>query len=472
MTVPILTVKEVSKRYGAVKALSGISTSFFPGEIHAVLGENGAGKSTLMGVLSGFVSPEKGEVLLRGNPAPLGQSHAMRAMGVGMVHQHFMLVPEFTVGQNLALAELGGLSGYLDEPRLIAGALQWAIRLGWTVDPSVKTRDLPVGAQQRIEILKALAGDGDILILDEPTAVLTPSEAEELFVVLRRLRDEGKAVILIAHKISEIIAAADRVTVLRKGLLVASCPMAQTNPDQLSEWMVGEVPAAKSTGETTVGSVLVRAEHLGVKGDRGEVAVSDLTFQICAGEVFGVGGVDGNGQLELAEAIAGVRDHEGQFHTAGSIAYVPQDRHRDGLALNLSIEENLTLGALQNLALGGRRLFNLGKIREWALGLISSYEIKVGSISDPVSSLSGGNQQKIIVARSLSNRPDIIVAINPTRGLDLKATSFVHDQLRLAQERGAAILLVSTDLAELQALSTRLTYLSRGSFSDHLVGAF
>lgn len=467
---PILTVEGVSKSYGPVRALHQVSTAFRAGEIHAVLGENGAGKSTLMGVIAGFVVPDFGEVALRGSPMPFGRAFAARDLGIQMVHQHFQLVPTLTVAENLALANLGSLVGGLNVREAATPALAVAERLGWPIDPARLTGDLPVGAQQRVEILKALAQSSDVLILDEPTGVLTPGEAEDLFAVLRRLKSEGKAIILIAHKLSEVMAVADTATVLRRGQMVARADLATTSVDQLAEWMVGEPPVTRQKSTPAKGEVRLAARDLRVKGDRGEEAVRGISFEVRAGEVLGIGGVDGNGQVELAEALAGIRPvASGERRVSGAPGYIPQDRQHDGLALGLSITENLLLSGLPPLVRRGP-FWSPRAAAAWGAGLVRDYDVKIGRQEDAARSLSGGNQQKLVVARVLDPQPQAVIAVNPTRGLDLKAADAVRQRLRTAAANGAGVVLISTDTDELEATADRIIYLSRGQLSEQLVG--
>lgn len=465
---PVLVVEGVSKRYGSVQALNRVSVGFSAGEVHAVLGENGAGKSTLMGVLAGFVVPDEGSVQLGGEPAPVGRPFEAKARGIAMVHQHFMLVPNFSVEENLALDELGVLGRGLDTRALARPALELAESLGWEIDGQARTGGLPVGVQQRVEILKALTGEARVVIFDEPTAVLAPDEVGDLLALLRRLADEGRAVVLIAHKLSEVLAVADRVTVLRRGDLVASAERAAVTEQMLAEWMVGELPPVRQPLGEAAGEVVLRGTGLTVLGNRGETAVRGLDLEVRAGEVVGIGGVDGNGQLELAEALAGVRALAGgrlEWPAGeGRLAYIPQDRQAAGLALGLSIEENLWVGSVEEGERVRRGFLNLGELRTWAAGLVREYQVKVGSVRDPVRSLSGGNQQKVVVARSLALAPAVVVAMNPTRGLDVKATDFVHEQLLGAARRGAGVVLISTDWDELAAVGSRVLTLSRGRF--------
>ncbi len=466
MSTPVLRVEGVSKRYGDVRALIDVSLDFDKGEIHAVLGENGAGKSTLMGVIAGFVVPDAGRVLLKGAPLPPGRPHETKGAGIEMVHQHFMLVQEFTVAENLALARLGSLRGVLRTADVASAALAIAADLGWDVDPQAKIRDLPVGAQQRIEILKALCGDADVLILDEPTAVLSAEETEDLFRVLRQLRDDGKCVVLIAHKLSEILAVADRVSVLRNGALVATAPRADVDEATLAEWMVGEMPEPRSPLAPSSNEPLITVADLQVLGSRGEVAVRGVSFQVSPGEILGVGGVDGNGQVELAEALAGVRKLlSGSIRwreAEGTIGYVPQDRQGQGLALGMSVTDNVLIEVHDQPEMSIGPFLRTRAIREHARRLVGEYDVRVSDIDDAAASLSGGNQQKLVVSRVLEARPDLVVASSPTRGLDVRAAAFVQQRLLQAAKEGAAVVLFSTDLDELAALATRTVFMSRG----------
>ncbi len=460
---PLLEARSISKRFGAVRALDDVSVSFKPGEIHAVLGENGAGKSTLMGVLAGFVIPDSGQTFLHGHRLPLGKAFECSRSGVGMIHQHFTLVPEFTVAENLALAHLNSLWKPLNVKALAKHALELADDLGWFLDPDVKVRNLPVGTQQRIEILKALAGDADALLFDEPTAALSQDEVRDLFQALRRLSDKGKAIILIAHKLAEVMAVADKVTVLRKGKFVATALTADTNEIELAEWMVGRLPAGLNKKQTKALEPGLSVNDLQVLGDRGEMAVKRVTFAIDRGEVLGIGGVDGNGQIELAEALAGVRPFTGSSDFEGKepvLAFIPQDRQLDGLALTMSVKDNLMIGRVRS------RFLNRRALATWAKSLADRYDVRIDSIDDPVAALSGGNQQKVVVARELDSAPDLLVAVNPTRGLDIRATEFVHRSILDARDAGAAVALFSTDLDELAALSSRTLFMSSGRLYD------
>ena len=405
-----------------------------------------------------------------------------------MVHQHFTLVPAFTVAENLALdAPTRGrqaLRPYRAEAAA-EHALATARSLGWELPSAARVADLPVGMQQRVEIVKALATDARLLIFDEPTAVLSRNEIGELFEVLRRLRATGKTVLLIAHKLSEILAIADRVTVLRRGRRVASCLVQETDAEQLAAWMIGAAPTSSAPSpipdpvrlmaDTSVAPAL-NAVGLRVRGDRGEQSVHGIGLTVGRGEIFGIGGVDGNGQTELAEALTGLRPCEADTLTWGAqpfqpgraprLGYIPQDRRRMGLALSMSVADNLLFDAVREPEFRVGPLLRRRALGDLAESLMRDFDIRASGPGLPAAALSGGNQQKIVVARALRGAPELIVAMNPTRGLDIGATRFVHSQLRLARNRGAAIVLISTDLDELAALSDRAAILSNGELSS------
>jgi simple sugar transport system ATP-binding protein len=476
MSDPVLRVERVSKRFGDVRALRDVSLEFLPGEIHGLLGENGAGKSTLMSVLAGFVVPDSGSVRVAGGAiVPFGRPHEVRAMGIEMVHQHFMLVPEFTVLENFALGTMDLMSGVLDAVEVSSRLSGVADDLGWEIDASARTGSLPVGLQQRLEIMKALAGRARVLILDEPTAVLSPDEVLDLFRVLRRLRDGGTCVILIAHKLSEVMSVADRVTVLRHGEFVATSKTADVDEATLATWMVGDLPAARSPVPQSGRGVLVSVRGLKVGGARGEEAVRGATFEVNRGEVLGIGGVSGNGQIELAEALAGlraVRSGEIAWSEPGAtVGYVPQDRQGQGLALSMSVRDNFLIGGLDDVELWQGPFLKPTVLRGRVAGLVRDYAIKVGGTGDPARSLSGGNQQKLVVSRTLSRDPDLIVAHNPTRGLDVRATAFVQDRILSAARAGASVVLFTTDLDELASLSSRTLFMNRGALNVGGAGA-
>lgn len=438
---PVLYAREITKRFGSTVALDSVSIELLPSEVHVVLGENGAGKSTLVGVLSGNLDFDYGEMQGGGR-------------GIGVVHQHFALVPAFTVSENIALATNRN-AVLLDADEESKAAFETARGLGWEL-PNARTGLLGVGVQQRIEIVKALVQGSRAVLFDEPTAALTSSETKELFRVIEKIRAEGRGVVLITHKLDEALAIADRITVLRKGKVVASVLRENASASQLAEWMVGDIPAHLTRSETHIGEVTVKAENLRVTGDRGNAAVDGVSFEIRAGEVLGFGGVDGNGQVELAEALAGIRHPSSGGLKAPAAAYIPQDRQRDGLALDMSIEENLLISDSSQGFLSRRG------VREWANKLIAEFDIRSDSAARPARSLSGGNQQKVVVARALASKARFIVATNPTRGLDIRAENYVHSALLGARDSGAAVALFSADLDELAKIADRTVFMSSG----------
>ncbi len=486
----------IVKRFYATTALDGVDFEVAQGEIHALLGENGAGKSTLMHVLAGITRPDSGEIRIDGQAVVIDSPRTARALSIAMVHQHFTLVPAFTVEENLALDRPGAGNRWFYRPGETAGpAIDRAANLGWEIRATDRVLDLPVGAQQRVEIVKALSTGARIVIFDEPTAVLTAAEVEDLFEVLRRLCAEGHAIILIAHKLAEVLAVADRITVLRRGRNVAVVEATATTQRELAAWMIGArpksdtVPATEPMERGTLqrppvshveGAALVaRAIH--VTGDRGIEAIKGLTLEVGRGEIFGIGGVDGNGQGELAEALVGIRRvvsgsiiWDGRPIAPGRypvVGYIPQDRRRDGLAVGLSIEENLLFAAVRAPEYRIGPFLRRRALNTLARRLVADFDIRTNNPALPAASLSGGNQQKIVVARAMHANPDLIVAVSPTRGLDIGSTRFVHDQLRRARDRGAAVVLISTDLEELQALADRGAILSGGRLNEYSFAA-
>ncbi len=465
--MPTLDADQISVSFGPLKALDNVSVTFEAGEIHAILGENGAGKSTLMNVLAGFLVADRGGISLSDQPLPAGDPIRVREMGIQMVHQHFMLVPEFSIEENLALSRLGSLRGSLDIADLTTPHRTLAAELGWPLSFQGRTANAAVGIQQRAEILKALTGNSKVIILDEPTAVLSPAETEDLFRILRDQRDRGKTIILIAHKLREIISVADRATVLRKGKVVATTKISDTTVQQLANWMVGEAKSSSVVPSASLGERLVNLDSICAKGDRGELAVDGISLQVRAGEIVAIGGVDGNGQIELAEALVGIRGiTSGTRSIPARIGYIPQDRQSDGLALELGLEDNFLIAGYRDAELRNGPLLRRRLIREWATKLVQSYKIKVQNLGDQASSLSGGNQQKIVVSREIGNRPELLVAVNPTRGLDFNATSFVLDSIRQAASAGAAVVLISTDADEIEAIADRTMYISAGKLIE------
>lgn len=482
---PLLTMRGIAKRFGGTLALDGVDFDLRHGEIHALLGENGAGKTTLMNILRGLLVPTAGEIRLRDAPIHFGSPIDAARAGIGMVHQHFLLVPSFTVIENLALASASDTRLILNTAPLAARATETANRLGWPLPPLNRiTSDLPVGTQQRIEILKALLGDAQILLFDEPTAVLAPQEIDELLNVLRRLRDEGRSLVFVSHKLGEVMAVCDRVTVLRRGRNVGTVDIADTDASDLAQRMVGtsgrhlelSMPRDNATTPRRNTPVLTVA-HLATRGEGDSIALRDITFTVNRGEILGFAGVDGNGQTELAQALTGLRpwtggavEFDGQpIHRLRprdlerfGVALIPPDRHREGLALTLSIAENLMLEATQLPQFGRGPFLNHKALRRFAEQTARDFDIRAENLNSPAGALSGGNQQKIVIARALWRKPKLLVAVSPTRGLDVAAAAYVHTLLRERQAAGGAILLISTELDEVIALSGRIAVLDEG----------
>ena len=481
--VPIIEMKGIVKVYpDGTKALKGVDFSVKQGEIHGLLGENGAGKTTLMKILSGMLHPTEGKIYVRGKEVRFKSPADALANGIGMVHQHFTLVEVFDALHNIILGMEGhGLFSKINVDKAREKLKKLMEDLNFRVPLDVPVEDLPVGVQQRIEILKMLFRDVDVLILDEPTAVLTPIEVEELFAVLRKLKAEGKTIIFISHKLNEVIELTDRVTVLRKGEVIGTVKTSEATPQLLARMMVGrDVVLRIQKPPKEPGEPILRVENLWVKGDRGEDAVKDLAFEVRAGEIFGIAGVEGNGQTELIEAITGLRRPEKgriilndrditgrppkELYDAG-MAHIPEDRTRMGLILDMTVTENAILG------LQWRKEFqrwvgtiDWGKARRHTERLINEFEIVAPGVDAPVKSLSGGNQQKLIVAREVSKKPVLIVASQPTRGVDVASTEYIRNYLVKLRNEGKAVLLVSADLDEILQLSDRMGIMYEGEF--------
>jgi len=476
----LLSLRGVSKRFGAVQALSDVALDFAAGEIHAILGENGAGKSTLMHILDGVHRPDAGTIRLDGTPMTFTSPRAARRAGIGMVHQHFTLIEALTVAENLALSLPQTSRWRFDAAAAATEAQMLARRIGLELSaPDALVSGLPVGARQRLEILKALAGAGRVLILDEPTAVLTPQEAGQLFAMLRQLRADGRLVIFITHKLREVKEVADRVTVMRRGRVVATAMVDAISEREMAEQMVGDIVAARPrvAAHANGRPAAIEVSRLGARGDRGIDTLVEVSFSVRAGDIFGIAGVDGNGQRELFEVLVGLRRPAAGTVTvsgrplttftpraalAAGIGHIPPDRHRDGLVLPMTIEENLLLhrGILERFSRSG--LLRSDAARRFAADLARRYAIQSAGLDAPVRALSGGNQQRVIVARELAERPAVLVTVNPTRGLDIAAARAVGDALIDAAEQGCAVILISTDLDEVLDLSTSVSVLSRG----------
>jgi simple sugar transport system ATP-binding protein len=476
---PILELRGITKRFPGVLANDQIDITLNEGEIHALLGENGAGKTTLMNILYGLYEPDEGEVYVRGVPLEVDEPGDAIAAGIGMVHQHFMLIPVFTVTENVMLGdEQVRYADLLDRKRGAAEVSRLSEQYGLTVDPEVHVRDIPVGVQQRVEIIKLLYRKADILILDEPTAVLTPQEAGELFKIMRSLAAQGKSIIFITHKLGEVMQVADRITVLRRGRVVGTTMPTKADKKVLAEMMVGrEVLLEVEKGPANPGESVLEVKDLLVADDRNQVAVDEVSFEVRAGEVLGIAGVQGNGQTELVEAVTGLREsHSGTIHLNGeeitgstpreitehASAHVPEDRQRDGLVLTFPVAHNLVLNTYYLEPFTQRNILQLDPILEHANNLIEQFDIRTPGPLTTVRSLSGGNQQKVIVAREFSRPIKLLVASQPTRGLDVGSIEYIHNRIIEKRDEGTAVLLVSPELDEIMQLADRIAVMYRG----------
>ena len=486
-SVPALEMRGITKRYPGIVANDHIDLDVRRGEIHALLGENGAGKTTLMNVLYGLARPNAGQILLDGKPVQIqGPSDAI-ARGISMVHQHFMLVPVLSVAENVVLgAETMGRGPFLDRQEASKRIAALAARFGFALDADAKVGSLSVGQQQRVEILKALYRDAQILVLDEPTAVLTPQETDEIFVLLRKLADDGRSIIFISHKLYEVLAIADRITVIRRGRVIGERKPGETTESELAELMVGrEVELTVDRGESHAGAPLLMVEGLRVTDDRHHEIVPGATFQIRSGEILGIAGVAGNGQDELVEALIGLRKPSAGKVTLGGldvtgrspremneaeVGYVPGDRHRFGLILGFPVYDNLILTSYY------RAPYSRGVLRDDAAVLrsageqIENYDIRVPSADVATSTLSGGNQQKVVVAREFDRELKLLILDQPTRGLDVGSIEFIHNQMIAKRDAGTAVLLVSAELDEVMEISDRIAVMYRGRIVAELDG--
>ena len=475
----VIEMKGITKIFPGTIANEDVNFDLLQGETHVLLGENGAGKTTLMNVLYGLYQPEKGEILVAGKVEKiLGPNDAIR-FGIGMVHQHFMLVSNFTVAENIVLGAEPKKGLKLDLKKAIADVKELSEKYGFAIDPTSVIEDITVGQQQKVEILKALYRGANILILDEPTAVLTPQEIKELGIIIRNLEKEGKSVILITHKLKEVMSMSDRVTILRRGKITGTVNTKDTSIDQLAELMVGrKVNLVIDKKEANAGKELLLVEKLCAKDQRGISVVKDLDLTVKSGEIFGIAGVDGNGQSELVEVLTGLRkplsgkiilnnkDIFGKSPreiTEDGISHIPEDRHKRGLILKYSLYENSVLGMHKNKPFSKGLIMNYKAIREHCQKLIKDFDIRTPNDEVDASSLSGGNQQKLIAAREITKDPQLLIASQPTRGLDVGAIEYIHKRLVDERDRGKAVLLVSLELDEIMALSDRIGVIYDGN---------
>ncbi len=481
---PVLELRGITKQFPGVLANDDINLTLEKGEIHALLGENGAGKSTLMNILYGLYKPTKGEIFINGQKIEItGPTDAIR-QGIGMVHQHFMLIPVLTVTENVMLGEetlRGGL--FLDRKTVAKRIREISQKYGLQVDPNAYIKDLPVGIQQRVEIIKVLYRHANILILDEPTAVLTPQEVEELFGIIKSLVAQGVSLIFITHKLKEVLAVADRITVIRRGRTVGTTTPTQATSQSLAEMMVGravELMVHKTIA--TPGEPMLSVENLFVRDDRGNPAVKGVSFEVKVGEVLGLAGVQGNGQTELVKALTGLSHSEsGTIKIAGKninhaspreitelgVSHVPEDRQRDGLVLKFPIKDNMILNTYYNTFAKGV-VIDEEKVNENAAQLVKEFDVRTPSIEATAGTLSGGNQQKVIVAREFSRPIKLLIASQPTRGLDVGSIEYIHGRIIQKRDEGAAVLVVSTELDEIRALSDRIAVMFEGQIVDIL----
>jgi len=476
--MPILELQDISKAFPGVLANDRIGLTLDPGEIVGLLGENGAGKSTLMNIVYGLLAPDSGRIRVDGRPVRIRSPRQAIGLGIGMVHQHFMLVEPLTVTENIVLGREPSRAGVIDFRAARSRVADLSRRYGLKVDPDARIRDLSVGMQQRVEILKALYQGARILILDEPTAVLTPQEVVELFRVIRSLVAEGLAVLFITHKLEEVLSAADRIVVMRDGRVVGETRPQETDEVGLARMMVGrEVVLRVEKAPAHPAGPVLEVRGLGVADDRGLPAVRDVSFTVRGGEVVGVAGVDGNGQRELIEAVVGLRrPREGTIALSGrditrmgareaiaaGVSHVPEDRHRRGLVLEFDVAGNLILGDHRRPPFARRGVLQAAAIADNARRRIEEYDVRTPSARTPAGNLSGGNQQKVVLARELGRKPKLLVAAQPTRGLDVGAIEFVHRRILAARDAGTAVLLVSLELEEILALADRILVLFGG----------
>ncbi|EHJ57448.1 hypothetical protein HMPREF9318_00499 [Streptococcus urinalis FB127-CNA-2] len=478
MTQHVIEMKEITKKFGDFVANDHINLNVRKGEILALLGENGAGKSTLMNMLAGLLEPTSGKIVINGKEVSIDSPSKSAHLGIGMVHQHFMLVEAFTVAENIILGNETVKNGVLDIKTASKEITELSEKYGLSVNPSAKIADISVGAQQRVEILKTLYRGADILIFDEPTAVLTPAEIKELMSIMKNLVKEGKSIVLITHKLDEIRTVADRVTVIRRGKSIETVDVAGATSQELAEMMVGRsVSFVTEKSASQPKETVLEINNLEVDENRGVLAVKGLSLDVRAGEIVGIAGIDGNGQSELVQAITGLRKvKSGSIKIKGkeikhlssrqitelSVGHVPEDRHRDGLILDLTLAENTALQTYYKEPLSKNGILNYNKINAYARKLMQEFDVRGANELVPAKGFSGGNQQKAIIAREVDRDPDLLIVSQPTRGLDVGAIEYIHKRLIEERDKGKAVLVVSFELDEILNLSDRIAVIHDG----------
>jgi simple sugar transport system ATP-binding protein len=480
---PVLEARNITKRFPGVIANENVDLKLYRGEILALLGENGAGKSTLMNIIYGLYQSTSGEILVNGRPVTLRTPNDAIALGIGMVHQHFQLVPVMTVAENIMLGSESVKNGLLDTRAVAQRISELSQRYNLDVDPYAIIEDLPVGLRQRVEIVKTLYRHADLLILDEPTAVLTPQEIEGLFAVMKLLKEQGKSIIFITHKLKEVLRVADRIMVLRQGRTVGEANPHTATQESLAAMMVGrEVILTVHKRPARPGPVVLELEKISAKDDLGHPALRDVSLQVYAGEIVGVAGVQGNGQTELVEVITGLRKVTGgrmrisgqdmtnapprQITQAGESSHVPEDRHTYGMVGAYSVADNLVLDTYYQAPFVNGITINQQAIHQHAARLVEEFDVRTPSVDTAGGSLSGGNQQKLVVAREFSRPLKLLVAAQPTRGIDVGSIEFIHNQLVAKRDAGVAVLVVSSELDEIMALADRIAVMYKGEIID------
>ncbi|MBM7659298.1 simple sugar transport system ATP-binding protein [Bacillus mesophilus] len=475
----VVEMLDIRKEFPGVVANDNITLTLRKGEIHALLGENGAGKSTLMGVLFGMYQPDRGKVRVNGNDVKISNPNVANRLGIGMVHQHFKLVDNFTVTENIILGSEPLKGMVMDIDKAAKRIEELSKHYGLNVDPHAKIEDISVGMQQRVEILKTLYRDAEVLILDEPTAVLTPAEIDELMKIMKNLINEGKSIIIITHKLKEIKAVADRCTVIRRGKSIGTVDVQQATEASLAEMMVGRHVSFKvEKEESKPGKVVLKVENISVKNSRKVMGLKNFSIEVKAGEILGIAGVEGNGQSELVEGITGLRKIESgsiylndeevtnipiRQRIEKGIAHIPEDRQKRGLVLDYKLEDNMVIEVYNKPPFSKNGLLNVSAIRSYAKNIIENFDVRAGEGAASLArGLSGGNQQKAIIGRELGLNPDLLIAVQPTRGLDVGSIEYIHKRLIEHRDKGKAVLLVSLELDEVLQLSDRIAIVNNG----------